>query len=165
MSSLTHGAAVLGSVAVLAACRTGAPPSPGEVLVARGQEVFFGETFDGNGRTCGTCHRMEDNFGLTPGFIATLPGGFTLSQNYPNPFNPETTIHFDLPHSEEIELEVYNLAAQRVATLVRGYRDAGSYSVRWDGANDAGVGLATGVYFYRLTAGTRVQTKKLLLLR
>ena len=95
----------------------------------------------------------------------TTPSSFTLSQNYPNPFNPETTIRFDLPQSQEIELAIYNLAAQRVATLVQGYREAGSYSVRWDGVTDAGLELASGVYFYRLTAGDRVETRKLLLLR
>ena len=81
------------------------------------------------------------------------------------PFNPETTIRFDLPQSQDIELAIYNLAAQRVATLVQGHREAGSYSVRWDGVDDAGLELASGVYFYPLTAGERVETRKLLLLR
>ncbi len=93
------------------------------------------------------------------------PTAFALAQNYSNPFNPETTIRFDLPQAQEIELAIYNLAAQRVATLVQGYREAGSYSVRWDGVTDAGLELASGVYFYRLTAGERVETRKLLLLR
>jgi len=94
-----------------------------------------------------------------------VPESFTLSQNYPNPFNPETTVRFDLPQPQEIELAIYNLAAQRMAMLVQGYREAGSYSVRWDGVTDAGLELASGVYFYRLTAGERVETRKLLLLR
>ena len=92
---------------------------------------------------------------------ATNPQTFTLSQNYPNPFNPETTIRFDLPQSQETELAIYNLAAQRVATLVQDHREAGSYSVRWDGVTDARLELASGVYFYRLTAGERVETRKL----
>jgi hypothetical protein len=94
-----------------------------------------------------------------------VPGTFSLRQNYPNPFNPETTIRFDLPQSQEIELAIYNLAAQRVATLVQGHREAGSYSVQWDGRSDAGHELASGVYFYRLAAGEQVETRKLLLLR
>ena len=57
---------------------------------------------------------------------ATNPQTFTLSKNYPNPFNPETTIRFDLPQSQETELAIYNLAAQRVATLVQDHREAGS---------------------------------------
>ena len=95
----------------------------------------------------------------------SMPGSFSLFQNYPNPFNPETTIRFDLPQSQEIELAVYNLTAQRVATLVHGRREAGSYSVQWDGRNDDGLELASGVYFYRLTAAEQVETRKLLLLR
>ncbi len=95
----------------------------------------------------------------------SAPIGFVLGPNYPNPFNPETTIRFGLPQSQEIELAIYNLAAQRVATLVTGHREAGSYSVRWDGVTDAGLKLASGVYFYRLTAGEQVETRKLLLLR
>jgi len=94
-----------------------------------------------------------------------LPRVPYLEQNHPNPFNPETTIRFGLPQSQEIELAIYNLAAQRVATLVQGHREAGSYSVRWDGVTDAGLELASGVYFYRLRAGERVETRKLLLLR
>ena len=75
---------------------------------------------------------------------ATRPETFTLSQNYPNPFNLETTIRFDLPQSRQIELAIYNLAAQRVATLVQGYREAGSYSVRWDGRTDGGFEFGLG---------------------
>ena len=101
---------------------------------------------------------------VVEGQDTTLPSAFTLA-NYPNPFNPETTIRFDLPRSAEIELAVYNLAAQKVATLVQGHRETGSYSVRWDGRDDAGRELASGVYVYRLTAGNRVETRKLLLLR
>ena len=96
---------------------------------------------------------------------ASVPSTFTLSQNYPNPFNPETTIRFDLPKAQEIELAIYNLAAQTVATLVQGHRAAGSYSVRWDGRTDAGLELASGVYVYRLTSEERVETRKLLLMK
>ena len=93
------------------------------------------------------------------------PTVFTLLQNYPNPFNPETTIRFDLPKAQEIELAIYNLAAQTVATLVQGHRAAGSYSVRWDGRTDAGLELASGVYVYRLTSEERVETRKLLMMK
>jgi flagellar hook assembly protein FlgD len=95
----------------------------------------------------------------------TTPSSFTLTQNYPNPFSPETTIRFDLPQPQEIELAIYNLAAQRVATLVQGHREAGSYSVRWNGVDDAGLELPSGIYLYRLTAGEHVETWKLLLLK
>ncbi|MBT4097682.1 MAG: T9SS type A sorting domain-containing protein [Gemmatimonadetes bacterium] len=96
---------------------------------------------------------------------ATVPESFTLSQNYPNPFNPETTIRFDLPLSADVDLSLYNLAGQRVATLASGLREAGSYDLRWDGRDDAGRALASGMYFYRLIAGDQVGTRKLMLLR
>jgi mono/diheme cytochrome c family protein len=66
-------AALLGSASTLGASCTSPAPTPQEELIARGERLFFEETFAGNGRTCGTCHRAEDNFGLTPAFIATLP--------------------------------------------------------------------------------------------
>src|SRR5262245_28605336 len=63
---------------VLAACAAPAPEPPAPTLVERGREIFFNETFGGNGRTCSTCHRAEDNFGLSPAFIATLPANDPL---------------------------------------------------------------------------------------
>ena len=93
------------------------------------------------------------------------PGPFALQQNYPNPFKPDTTIPFDLPAATRVELGLYNLAGQRVATLIDGVREAGSYHLRWDGRDDAGRMLASGMYLYRLAAGTRILTRKLLLLR
>ena len=93
------------------------------------------------------------------------PTVLALSQNYPNPFNPETTIRFDLPQPTEIELVIHNLAAQKVVTLVQGNRPAGSYSLRWDGRDDHGRELASGVYLYRLSTADGITTRKLLLLR
>jgi hypothetical protein len=94
-----------------------------------------------------------------------VPEIFSLSQNYPNPFNPETTIRFDLSTSADAELSLFNMSGQRVATLLRGAREAGSYTLRWDGTDDAGRALASGMYFYRLTAEDHVETRKLMLLR
>ena len=94
-----------------------------------------------------------------------LPTDFDLAQNFPNPFNSETTIRFTLPAAAEIELSLYNLAGQRVARLLQGWREAGRYTARWDGRTDVGSALATGVYLYRLQAGNLVQSRKLLLLR
>ena len=96
---------------------------------------------------------------------AVLPQAVALSQNYPNPFNAETTIRFDLPAASDIELVVFDLLGQQVATLAHGRRPAGSYAVRWDGRSDGEGMLATGAYFLRLRAGDQVEARKLLLLR
>ena len=93
------------------------------------------------------------------------PQSFTLDHNFPNPFNSETVIRFDLPVSAEIDLAVYNLAGQKAATLALGLREAGAYTLRWDGRDDDGRELASGVYLYRLTAADRAAARKLLLLR
>jgi flagellar hook assembly protein FlgD len=96
-----------------------------------------------------------------------LPGTFALSQNYPNPFNSATVIRFALPTSKDVELAIFNLAGQQVASLVQGMREAGTYTISWDGRDDNGRALASGVYLYRLQAGNgqEVETRKLLLLR
>ena len=93
------------------------------------------------------------------------PAAFALAQNVPNPFNSSTILRFALPQAADIELTIYNLAGQKVAHLTRGWHAAGHYTTHWDGRNDAGVRLATGVYIYRLRAGEQVQVRKLLLLR
>jgi hypothetical protein len=95
-----------------------------------------------------------------------LPPATTLGANYPNPFNAETTIPFQLGEAAEVELALYNLAGQQVATLADDTRAAGSYTIRWDGRDDAGQALASGVYLYRLRVGQQqVEMRKSLLLR
>jgi len=98
-------------------------------------------------------------------FSNMLPESFTLQQNYPNPFNSGTVIRFALGQARQVEVNVYNLAGQHVASLVEGHRQAGNYAINWDGRNNAGQALATGLYLYRLRAGDKVKTKKLMLLR
>ncbi len=90
----------------------------------------------------------------------SLPGHFSLLQNYPNPFNPSTTIRYALPHRSHVTLTVFNTLGQQVATLVNDEVEAGHHEVTFDAS-----GLASGVYFYRLQAGSFVETKKLLFVR
>ncbi|MBX7150851.1 carboxypeptidase regulatory-like domain-containing protein [bacterium] len=94
-----------------------------------------------------------------------VPKEFTLKQNYPNPFNPSTTIAFDLPQDGTLKLVVYNLLGQRVKTLYSGFQLAGSYRISWDGKNELGQQVASGVYLYRVEAGAFVKTKKMMLIK
>jgi hypothetical protein len=89
-----------------------------------------------------------------------LPKHFVLEQNYPNPFNPTTVIRYQLPASAPVTLAVYDLLGREVRTLVNERMNAGVYEVAFDGS-----GLSSGVYFYRLSAGDFVQTKRLMILR
>ena len=93
------------------------------------------------------------------------PEHLSLEQNCPNPFNSDTVIHFALPVRDQVELSIYNLAGQRVVTLLQGQRPPGLYTLRWDGRDEAGAELASGVYLYRLQAGEQIEQRKLLLLR
>jgi flagellar hook assembly protein FlgD len=92
-----------------------------------------------------------------------------LYQNYPNPFNPSTTIEFDVPEVANkiprVAVQIFNILGQKVTTLERGIHDAGRYSIRWDGRNENGVQVATGVYFYRLLAGDYTSTKKMVMMK
>ena len=89
-----------------------------------------------------------------------LPDSYSLSQNYPNPFNPATTIRYGLPQRSMVNLTIFNALGQQVRQLVSGEQEAGFHDVKFDGSR-----LASGVYFYRIQAGSFVQTKRLLLLR
>jgi hypothetical protein len=94
----------------------------------------------------------------------SAPEEFALSQNYPNPFNPSTKIEYGLAKAAQVSLKVYNLLGTEVATLVNGRQEAGTYTVPFD-ANKGTLNLASGVYFYRLEAGSFVSTKKLTLMK
>jgi enediyne biosynthesis protein E4 len=104
---------------------------------------------------------------VTEVHTAALPPSFILDQNYPNPFNSATVIRFALPVSGDVDLAIFNLAGQQVATLAQGAREAGTYTVNWDGRDDDGRALASGVYLYRLRTGDgqQVETRKLVLVR
>ncbi len=101
----------------------------------------------------------------------TVPTSYYLGTNFPNPFNPTTVIRYGLPTASRVELAVYNMLGQKVRTLVRGQEAAAAHSVAWDGRNDAGRSVASGVYVYRLHAeaidgsGLFTRTRKMTLLR
>jgi hypothetical protein len=102
--------------------------------------------------------------------IPLLALDYALLQNYPNPFNPSTQIRYVLGHSGHVLLEIYNILGQRVRTLRNEFQTIGTYSVEWDGNDDAGVTVSTGVYFYKvhvLANGEKIftETKKMLLMK
>jgi hypothetical protein len=94
-----------------------------------------------------------------------LPMVAALHQNYPNPFNPSTEIRFDIPTARDVKLRIYNQLGQTVRTLVDNRMKAGTYSFEWDGANQAGYGVASGVYFYNLEAGDFRDLRKMTLVK
>jgi hypothetical protein len=91
---------------------------------------------------------------------SVAPSEFALNQNYPNPFNPSATIEFALPQAVFVTLKVYNVLGEEVATLVDGVEETGYRSIEFDAST-----LASGVYIYRLTAGSFVKTMKMILVR
>jgi hypothetical protein len=95
----------------------------------------------------------------------TVPQGFVLQQNYPNPFNSSTVIRYSVPAAGAVDLAVYDLLGQRVAQLVGGRRDAGDYATAWDGRDDQGQTVASGLYLYRLQAGRVQVTRRLALVQ
>lgn len=96
-----------------------------------------------------------------------LPRAFTLQQNYPNPFNPSTVVAYTIPEGAlvPVSLVVYDLRGRLVRRLVQGYREAGGYSVSWDGRDENGGQVPSGVYLYRIAAGGFVETRKMVLLK
>jgi len=88
-----------------------------------------------------------------------------LSQNYPNPFNPSTTIRFNLPNPGNVKLSVYNVKGQLVKTLIDGFMNRDMHEVVWNGDDDNNRSVASGVYFYRLEANGKQETKKMLLMK
>ena len=99
------------------------------------------------------------------GVVNSLPTEFALAQNYPNPFNPTTEINFDLPKNAHVELSVFNILGQSVTTLVSGEMPAGSHQISWNGTDSDGGSVASGIYFYRISAGDYSSSKKMMLLK
>ncbi|MEW5922870.1 MAG: T9SS type A sorting domain-containing protein [Candidatus Zixiibacteriota bacterium] len=94
-----------------------------------------------------------------------LPKDFVLHQNYPNPFNPSTRLTFSLNRETQVNLCIFNILGQKLATLIDESRSAGKYEVDWDGCNDAGQKMPSGVYFYRIQTERNVAARKMLLMK
>jgi photosystem II stability/assembly factor-like uncharacterized protein len=146
----------------------------GDIFAGNYRSLDNGETWEKHNRgISGSIHAFAFNstghaFAGTIGFgvfrsiesttpvreiTAEIPQNFALEQNYPNPFNPGTVISFRLPVSSQIKLHIYNLTGQMVRTLVDAQKSAGRHQVVWDGLNERGGHLPSGVYLYRIEAG------------
>tara|TARA_B100000686_G_C16647969_1_gene893903 strand:- start:284 stop:1267 length:984 start_codon:yes stop_codon:yes gene_type:complete len=101
----------------------------------------------------------------TEEILSLLPDNFALHQNYPNPFNPTTTIQFDVPEPTYISLKVYNLMGQEVRSLNNKWLPTGRHRLIWNGKDQRGISVSSGVYIYRLQSRTFQQTRKMLLLK
>jgi len=97
--------------------------------------------------------------------LKALPTVYTLSQNFPNPFNPTTTLEYSIPKSGNVELAIYNITGQKVRTLVSEKQDAAFYKVVWDGRNDFGESVGSGLYFYKLVSGNFSKIEKMNLVK
>ncbi len=93
--------------------------------------------------------------------VRQVPTQFGLSQNYPNPFNPTTKIQYQLPQNSKVSLVIYDMLGQKVKTLVNSENEAGYYTIEWNGIGDNGTYVTSGLYIYRLEAGSYVATKKM----
>jgi hypothetical protein len=93
------------------------------------------------------------------------PTDFALGQNFPNPFNPTTIIQYALPKTSQVKIEVYNILGQKVRTLVDETQEPGYKTINWDGKDDGGNEVGSGVYFCRIQAGNFVKSRKMTFLK
>ncbi len=92
------------------------------------------------------------------------PIEYSLHENYPNPFNPSTTISYSLKENKHTQLVIYNALGQKIRTLVHEPQTAGIHAIQWNGQNENGEQVSSGIYFYRLTAGSFIQTRRMMLI-
>jgi hypothetical protein len=151
---------------------TFAPHSPFET--GDGPVSVFSADLDGDGDLdLATANYYSDNVSVLLNKTGTdvettpelVPARFSLRQNYPNPFNPSTAINYSVPARCHVTITIYNLLGQRVNTILDEVKPAGKYTTYWDGRDQDGRPLATGVYLYQIKAGHLTQTKKMLLLK
>jgi hypothetical protein len=94
-----------------------------------------------------------------------IPLTFGLDQNFPNPFNPSTKIKYSVAKKGMVNLAVFNILGQKVVTLVNQEQEAAEYTINWDSKDESGQEVASGIYFYKMTAGDFVETRKMVLMR
>jgi flagellar hook assembly protein FlgD len=105
------------------------------------------------------------NTQITDKTYKEIPDKFSLFQNYPNPFNPRTEITFTLAEESEVSMVIYNIRGQVVKKLVNEKLNSGKHTVVWEGKDERGKKVSSGIYFYRLEAGSYSQTKKMIMVK
>ncbi|HUI09721.1 MAG TPA: T9SS type A sorting domain-containing protein [Bacteroidota bacterium] len=136
-------------------------------IIGNGHSLHYDSTLSGNKYLGGKIYSLVNGGFLTPGSLTSAtqgqqaaPATIALRQNYPNPFNPTTTISFDIPARSHTLLAVYDMLGRRIAVLIDGMLDAGTYTAPFDGTR-----LASGIYFYRLEVAGAIRTGKMVLQR
>ncbi len=124
-----------------------------DVALTEEQIVYLANMEGPNGGSVGVADKVE------------TPAEFALAANYPNPFNPTTTISFSLDKTQDVSVDVYDLLGHKIKTLVSGVQTAGVHTLQWDATDESGQRVSSGVYLYRLNAGDRVETRKMMLLK
>lgn len=146
------------------------------VLVSDDQGLVIWElptAYDSSLVPWGTFLQNSQRRGILPRFTTdvkphprpNIPVTFELNQNYPNPFNNNTTIRYSVPKTSQVQLVIYNILGQKVKTLVDGLQPKGYKTVTWDGTNQSGEKVASGIYFYTLQTDSFSHTKKMVLLK
>jgi hypothetical protein len=97
--------------------------------------------------------------------LSQYPQSFNLSQNYPNPFNPSTSIDYDVENGGQVELAIYDLTGKQIRTLVSDFQSVGRKVVQWNGTNDVGIEVSSGIYFYQIQVNGYSEMKKMMFLK
>jgi hypothetical protein len=111
---------------------------------------------------------VEQIFGATTSandVIESVPAEFQLRQNYPNPFNSQTIIPYQLPQQSYVELVIFNLLGETVKSLVNENQASGWHQAHWNGSDESGAKVASGVYLYQLKINNQIETRRMLLVR
>ena len=109
--------------------------------------------------------RLDGDLNKSAAEAETVPDSYALLQNHPNPFNPETQVRFQLPEASHVTVRIFNTLGQEIRTLTNKQYEAGSHSVRWDSKDNQGNAVSSGIYLYKVQAGTFTQVKKMTLLK
>lgn len=124
-------------------------------------------TYDesGNESAVSNIQSKESGFGFGLGHDDGLPTTYKLYQNYPNPFNPSTNFDYYVPLESDVRIVVFNVLGQQTAVLVEEYKSTGLYTATWDGTDDYGAKVSSGIYYYRITSKDQSDCKKMVLLK